>query len=621
MKDLVLGISAYYHDSAAVLLAGGDILAAAQEERFTRRKHDASFPAGAVRYVLAEAGARVEDLAAVCFYDKPFLKLERLLETYHALAPRGLTGFLDSVPVWIKEKMFMRKMLWEDLEQAAGPIAVRRRPPLLFSEHHLSHAASAFYPSPFCEAAVLTIDGVGEWATTTLSSAGPEGITILKELNFPHSPGLLYSAFTSYCGFRVNGGEYKLMGLAPYGDPASAGFKRYSRLITDNLVDLREDGSLLLNLDYFDFATGRSMCAEKKWERLFGLPRREPESDLARPYLNLALAIQRLTETIVTRLAVTARRLTGRSRLVMAGGVALNCVANGKLRREGIFDDIWIQPAAGDAGGALGAAYAAWHIHGGRERSWENYSGDPEQDRMRGACLGPAFEDGYIRRMIRSFGAVGEHYSDFNEICRRTAALMVQGAVIGWFQGRLEWGPRALGNRSIIADPRQPDIQKRLNLKIKNRESFRPLAPSVLAEEAPAYFDLEGASPYMLLTTPVRSERRCPLPAGYREMGWEDRLNLPKSDIPAVTHVDFSARVQTVHRRINEKYWRLIRTFRELTGCAVIVNTSFNVRGEPLVCSPEEAYQCFMRTDMDWLVIGNFMFNKKFQPRFNPDNS
>ncbi|MFP4444664.1 MAG: carbamoyltransferase [Desulfosudaceae bacterium] len=608
MSGLVLGISAYYHDSAAVLLDNGEILAAAQEERFSRQKHDPSFPVKAVRYVLEEAGAGIEDLDAISFYDKPYLKFERLLETFHALAPRGLVSFMESVPVWIKEKLFMRRLLWAGLEQAAGPII--RRPPLYFPEHHLSHAASAFYASPFVEAAILTIDGVGEWATATIGAAGPEGITIARELTFPHSVGLLYAAFTSYCGFKVNSGEYKLMGLAPYGNADSPDCKRYRRLIAEHLVDIREDGSLLLNLDFFDFATGLRMCAKKKWTKLFGLPPRQPESAVTRPYMDLALAIQQITETIVLRLAATARKLTGSRHLVMAGGVALNCVANEKLVRAEIFDDVWIQPAAGDAGGALGAAYAAWHIREGRERA----AVESGQDRMKGALLGPSFGEDHIRRMARSFRAVFDFYPDFADVCGRTAELMARGKVVGWFQGRMEWGPRALGNRSIVADPRQAEMQKRLNLKIKFREGFRPFAPSVLAEEAADYFDLSGPSPYMLVTGPVQDGRRLPLPDDYARLPLYERLYRPRSDIPAVTHVDFSARVQTVDRPTNEKFWQLIRAFRELTGCAVIVNTSFNVRGEPIVCSPEDAYRCFMKTEMDYLVMGNFIFDKQHQP-------
>ena len=611
MGGPILGISAYYHDSAAVLLADGDIVAAAHEERFTRKKHDPSFPENAIRYVLDEGGLRVTDLEAISFYDKPYLKFERLLETYHAFAPRGLVSFRQSVPVWIKEKLFMKKMLWQAMESVAGA-PIKKRPRLIFPEHHLSHAASAFYASPFAEAAVLTVDGVGEWATATIGQAGPEGITILKELCFPHSVGLLYSAFTYYCGFKVNSGEYKLMGLAPYGDPGGDQCRRYQRLIEEHLVDVREDGSILLNMAYFDFATGLRMCADKKWAALFGLPRRLPESPLTQPYMDLALAVQRVTETIVLRLAQTARQLTGKRHLVMAGGVALNCVANGRLLQARIFDDFWIQPAAGDAGGALGAAYAAEYI--GRDRPYlPNADGT---DKMQGSYLGPEFEAVHVRRLARRFGAVYEQCPDIETLCGRTASLLSDGRVIGWFQGRMEWGPRALGNRSIIADPRLPDMQKKLNLKIKFREGFRPFAPSVLAEEAADYFDLDAPSPYMLLVAPVRENHRRRLPEDYHRLALYDRLYFQRSDIPAVTHVDYSARIQTVHRETNQRYWRLIRAFKDLTGCGVIVNTSFNVRGEPIVCTPEDAYRCFMRTEMDYLVINEFIFDKQRQPAF-----
>ncbi len=611
MSGHILGISAYYHDSAAVLLSDGEIVAAAHEERFTRKKHDPSFPANAVRYVLAEGGLEVADLDAISFYDKPYLKFERLLETYHAFAPRGLISFLESVPVWIKEKLFMKKMLWEELQAVAdGPI--KKRPALLFPEHHLSHVASAFYASPFDEAAVLTIDGVGEWATATICSAGTEGITVLKELAFPHSVGLLYSAFTYYCGFKVNSGEYKLMGLAPYGNAEGEQCRRFQRLIEENLVDIREDGSILLNMDYFNFATGLRMCVDKKWAALFGLPRRPSESRLSQPYMDLALAIQRVTETIVLKLAATARSLTGKRHLVMAGGVALNCVANGRLVKAGIFDDLWIQPAAGDAGGALGAAYAADYIWGGRSR--QSHTGG--RDRMQGAYLGPAFETTDVLRMTRRYRAVYDHCPDIDALCRQTAELLAAGKVIGWFQGRMEWGPRALGNRSILGDPRLSDMQKKLNLKIKYREGFRPFAPSVLAEDAAAYFDLDVPSPYMLLVAPVRENHRKPVPEGYAGLELYERLYCLRSDIPAVTHVDYSARIQTVHRETNDRYWRLIDAFKTLTGCGLLVNTSFNVRGEPIVCSPTDAYRCFMRTEMDYLVINDFIFDKRRQPEF-----
>ncbi|MGD8330045.1 MAG: carbamoyltransferase [Acidobacteriota bacterium] len=649
MKSAVLGISAYYHDSAAVLLVDGDIVAAAHEERFTRTKHDAGFPSHAVRYVLEEGGVGMLDLEALAFYDKPYLKFERLLETYHAFAPRGLPSFVHAMPVWMKEKLFMKRMLWEEL---AGVEAARRgqsaaelevgellprgqRPPLLFPEHHLSHAASAFYPSPFERAAILTMDGVGEWATTTIGCGDDRGVHILRELHFPHSIGLLYSAFTYYCGFRVNSGEYKLMGLAPYGESGSQEVARIRELILEELIDLRDDGSLLLNMRYFDFATGLRMCADSEWQRLFGIAKREPESDISQPYMNLALAIQEVTEEIVLRLGRTTREITGIPELVMAGGVALNCVANGKLLRERIFDDIWIQPAAGDAGGALGAAYAAYHLWkgaprlaaatvkpetaaapGGIEPSAQPHlcGGRLPADRMKGSLLGPAYGEADIARVRRRYDAPAECIDDFDQLCERVAALLDHGNVVGWFQGRMEWGPRALGNRSILGDPRRADTQKTLNLKIKYREGFRPFAPSVLMEESPSYFELDEASPYMLLVAPVRTERRLPLPEGATGLAMLDRLYRPRSDVPAITHVDYSARIQTVHRETNERYWKLIDAFRRRTGCGLVVNTSFNVRGEPIVCTPDDAYRCFMRTEMDYLVIANWLFSKSAQP-------
>jgi carbamoyltransferase len=600
MADPILGISAFYHDSAAVLVADGRIVAAAQEERFSRRKHDPSFPARAAAYVLAEAGLEVEDLAAVAFYDKPLLKFERLLETCHAFSPRGLRSFLASMPVWVREKLFLRQHLRQELARL-GP----GRPRLLFPEHHLSHAASAFYPSPFEEAAILTLDGVGEWATATIGHGRGKEITVLRELDFPHSVGLLYSAFTHYCGFRVNDGEYKLMGLAPYGDAGSEQVRQWKERILEEMVDLRPDGSLLLNMDYFDFATGLTMCRDEAWQRLLGIPRRAPEEELSRAHMNLALAIQEITEEIVLRLARTAQSLTGSERLVMAGGVALNCVANGKLLRTGVFRDLWIQPASGDAGGALGAALAAWHIWQGKERQTPT-----EMDAMQGALLGPEYGPVEIRRAARRFGLQPRHFPDFDLLCREVTQLLAAGKVVGWFQGRMEYGPRALGNRSILADPRHPEMQKRLNLKIKFREGFRPFAPAVLAEDVSRYFDLDRPSPYMLLVAPVAEERRNPLPEGYGQFDLYDKLYAVRSQLPAITHVDFSARVQTVHRETNERFWLLLRAFKEQTGCGVLVNTSFNVKDEPIVCTPEDAMRCFLATGMDALVVGDCLFVK-----------
>jgi len=615
MNGAILGISAFYHDSAAVLVMGDEILAAAHEERFSRVKHDARFPTNAVGYVLRESGLNIDELDAVAFYDKPYLKFERLLETYHAFAPRGLKSFLSAMPVWIKEKLFMRKMLWEELEKAAVR-QLRSRPPLLFPEHHLSHAASAFYPSPYTKAAILTIDGVGEWATATIGVGDDNSIDIFRELSFPHSIGLLYSSFTYFCGFRVNSGEYKLMGLAPYGNRDDTRFKKFKKVILEELVDIRDDGSILLNLKYFNYPTGLRMCSDEKWQALFGVPRRKSESELTGPYMDLALAIQEVTEEIILRLARTTKNLTGCNNLVMAGGVALNCVANGKLLDQRIFDNIWIQPAAGDAGGALGAAYATRYIWQGAARNGNNNS----MDAMRGAYLGPAFDDRDVQRLTRRFEANCRRYENFSKLCKDTAALLADGKVVGWFQGRMEFGPRALGNRSILGDPRHPQMQKRLNIKIKYREGFRPFAPSVLAEDAEKYFQLDQFSPYMLLVAPVQKNIRKPLPENYESLELYDRLYHLRSEIPAVTHVDYSARIQTVHKETNERYWQLIRAFKKLTGCSVIVNTSFNVRGEPIVCAPEDAYTCFMRTDMDYLVVGDFLFAKTEQPQWKEES-
>jgi len=608
MKTAILGISAFYHDSAAALLVDGEPVAAAQEERFTRTRHDPAFPINACRYVLDDAGVAYEDLAAIAFYEKPFLKFERLLETYHHFAPRGLASFVMAMPVWLKEKLFMRRLLAEQLQQLGE---ARHR--IYYPEHHLSHAASAFYPSPFDDAAILTIDGVGEWATTTIGRGRGAEIEVLSELHFPHSVGLLYSAFTYYLGFAVNSGEYKLMGLAPYGDPHSARTAAFRSTITRELVDIRSDGSILLNMEYFDFATGLRMANDARWEPLFEMARRAPESEISQAHMDLALAIQQVTEEIVLRLARTARTLTRSPNLVLAGGVALNCVANGKILQARMFDDLWIQPAAGDAGGALGAAYAVWHIHDARPRDVTGHT-RCGGDAMRGSYLGPEFSDADIARMVRRHGADARHYEIFDSLASNVAERLAAGQVGGWFQGRMEFGPRALGNRSIIADPRNPEMQKRLNLKIKYREGFRPFAPAVLEEDCAAYFDLDRPSPYMLLVTPVRRERQIPNLAGDAEARMYERLYVPRSDLPAITHVDYSARIQTVSRTTNPRYWELISAFKARTGCAVIVNTSFNVRGEPIVCTPDEAYRCFMRTEMDFLAAGNYLFDKKDQP-------
>lgn len=610
MKKAILGISAFYHDSAAALLIDGKIVAAAQEERFTRKKHDSSFPLNACRYVLQEAGLNFKDLSAVAFYEKPFLKFERLLETYHAFAPSGFVSFLSAMLAWIKEKLFVRRMLLQEFAKLG-----EGRVPVYFPEHHLSHAASAFYPSPFEEAAILTVDGVGEWATTTIGRGRGKEIEILAELHFPHSIGLLYSAFTFYVGFAVNSGEYKLMGLAPYGNPNSPRTADYKKKIETELVDIRKDGSVVLNMAYFDFATGLKMANEPKWEKLFGIPRRRPESEISQAYMDLALAIQQVTEELVLRLAEAASELTGCKKLVMAGGVALNCVANGKILRARMFDDLWIQPAAGDAGGALGACYAVWHILFGNERQVTG-----QRDATQGSYLGPEFSDKDCEHVLRKYGANARHYDDFGCLASDVARKLGEGNVVGWFQGRMEFGPRALGNRSILGDARNPDMQKKLNLKIKYREGFRPFAPSVLEEDIAEYFELDRESPYMLIVAPVRKGRQHPLPPGYHERPLYDRLYFLRSDLPAITHIDFSARIQSVSRDTNPRYWELIHHFKEQTGYGVIVNTSFNVRGEPIVCTPDDAYRCFMRTEMDYLVVGNYLLDKREQPPL-PDTS
>lgn len=603
----ILGISAFYHDSAACLTQNGKIIAAAQEERFTRIKHDERFPVHAVEYCLDLAGLEIDDLDAIVFYDKPFLKFERLLETYLSFAPKGVRSFVTAIPVWLKEKMFLKKLIYDELKKVGE--YKKSEVNLLFPEHHLSHAASAFYPSKFEEAAILTLDGVGEWATASICHGKGKDITILKELQFPHSLGLLYSAFTYYLGFRVNSGEYKLMGLAPYGDPDSRLLEEYIEKIKTELVEIREDGSIWLNQDYFNYATGLRMVKEKKWEELFGFPRREDEAELEQYEADLALAIQKVTEEIVIKMAAHAKELTSANAICMAGGVALNCVANGKLQNEGIFDEVYIQPAAGDAGGAVGAALTAHYLYFGKERVPES------PDSMSGAYLGPEFFSIDVERALRRFKP---DYKEFagDTLYPKVAELLDEGNVVGWFQGRMEFGPRALGARSIIADPRRIDMQKKLNLKIKYRESFRPFAPSVLAEEASQYFELESDSPYMLLVQQVKEEHREALPDGYHQMPLREKLAVKRSSLPAITHIDFSARVQTVHKDTNLSYWKMIDAFRERTGCGMVVNTSFNVRGEPIVCTPQDAYRCFMNTEMDYLVIGDYVFAKADQPEW-----
>jgi carbamoyltransferase len=604
----ILGISAFYHDSAAALLIDGNIVAAAQEERFTRIKQDASFPVNAVRYCLEEASLKIDDLDSIVFYDKPMLKFERLLETYYGYSPKGISSFITSIPVWLKEKVFLKKIIFDKLKEI-HPYK-KNKVNLLFTEHHLSHAASAFFVSKFEKAAILTIDGVGEWATASICSGDKNEIKILNELRFPHSLGLLYSAFTYYLGFRVNSGEYKLMGLAPYGIPDSDSVKGYIKKIKEELVDIKPDGSIWLNQKYFSYSTGLRMVPDKKWEKLFGFKRRLPEDQLNQEHCNLAYAIQQVTEEIILSMAACAKEKTGADYLCMAGGVALNCVANGKLLNSKMFKDIYIQPAAGDAGGALGAALSAYYIYYGKERIIS------DQDKMYGSFLGPSYTNKEVESIVKYHKAEYTYYADFNRLLEKTASLLKEGNVVGWFQGRMEFGPRALGNRSILGDARNKEMQKKLNLKIKYRESFRPFAPAVLAEDNSKYFDIDVDSPYMLLVSQVKGEHLKNIPADYFQLPMMERLYIERSTIPAITHIDMSARIQTVHKETNERFYKLIEKFKELTGYGLLVNTSFNVRGEPIICSPDDAYRCFMRTEMDYLIINDFIFEKEKQPEW-----
>jgi len=612
----ILGISAYYHDSAAALIEGESVLAAAQEERFTRKKHDASFPANAVRFCLDSQQLRLQELDAIIYYEKPLLTFERLLETYLGAAPRGGRSFVAAMQVWVKEKLFLKTAIRKSLRQLAIEMAQQRGEPepantalpeLLFSEHHLSHAGAAFYPSPFDNAAVLCMDGVGEWATTSAWLGEGNKLTSLWEISFPHSLGLLYSAFTYYCGFKVNSGEYKLMGLAPYGKPI------YAEIIRSHLVDIKLDGTFRLDLSYFKFHRGFRMTG-RKFHKLFGRPPRKGETELSQFHMDLAASIQEVTEEIVLKLARTLRRETGATNLCLSGGVALNCVANGKLLREGIFERIWIQPAAGDAGSALGAALVAWHLHFQGPRSPQ------PDDAMRGTYLGPRFSNGAVKAYLRSVEAPFHELED-GPLFERLAELLDAGKVIGWFNGAMEFGPRALGGRSILGDPRNRQMQSVMNLKIKYRESFRPFAPSVLEEEAANQFELSACSPYMLLVAPVKAELCTPMGPEAEQLFGIEKLKLSRSSLPAITHVDYSARVQTVTRRTNPRYYNLIKAFQRRTGCPSVVNTSFNVRGEPIVCSPEDAYRCFMRTEMDVLVLENQLLLKEEQPQRNQDES
>jgi carbamoyltransferase len=608
MSIYVLGISAFYHDSAACLVHDGQIVAAAQEERFTRKKFDARFPSNAIRYCLQEGGITLSDVKYFVFYDKPLVKFERLLETYLAFAPSGLQSFLVAMPVWMKEKMFLKSLLQKELAGIAGGQKKSELPQLLFAEHHESHAASAFYPSPFEEAAVLCMDGVGEWATTSAWLGLGKDITSLWEIPFPHSLGLLYSAFTYYTGFKVNSGEYKVMGLAPYGEP------KYVQAIYDNLIDLKADGTFRLNMECFNYCTGLTMT-NGKFETLFGGPARKPETLLTQRDMDLARSIQEVTEEIMLRLVKTLRRETGAENLCLAGGVALNCVGNGKILREGPFKEIWVQPAAGDAGGALGAALAVWHRFEGKARTITS-----RRDAMHGSFLGPSFSGEEIEEFLKSKDAPYEYLND-DALFSRVADVLAESKVVGWFQGRMEFGPRALGARSIIGDARNPQMQSVMNLKIKFRESFRPFAPAVLRERVWDYFDMDADSPYMLLVAPVKESRRILMSEEQKALWGIDLLNVPRSDIPAVTHVDYSARIQTVEEETNPRYYKLIKAFEEKTGCSVIVNTSFNVRSEPIVCTPEEAYRCFMRTEIDVLVMGNFVLKKADQKPLEDDTN
>jgi carbamoyltransferase len=631
----ILGISGYYHDSAAALICDGKILAAAQEERFTRKKHDASFPAQAISYCLKEAGCRLQDVDSIVFYDKPLVKFERLLETYLAYAPRGFRSFLAAMPIWLKEKLYLKSVLKQELAKLAG-CKTSQLPQLLFTEHHQSHAASAFFPSPFERAAVMCLDGVGEWATTSVWLGDGNQLTPQWEIDFPHSLGLLYSAFTYYAGFKVNSGEYKLMGLAPYGEP------KYVDKILTHLIDLKDDGTFRLNMDYFNYATGLTMT-NSKFHQLFGAPPRPPESQLSQREMDIAASIQVVTEEVVLRLVNSVHKELNVDYLCLAGGVALNCVANGRILRESAFKDIWIQPAAGDAGGALGAALAVWYQYHHQPRILETKINQPvpgeqqleagtvatipkvsskvsSQDQMQGSYLGPRFSDAEITEYLDAIRASYQRLEDA-ELLPKLAEILEQGNVVGWFQGRMEFGPRALGGRSIIGDPRNPKMQSVMNLKIKYRESFRPFAPAVLAERVSDYFEIDRPSPYMLLVAAVKEDLRISMTAEQEQLFGIEKLNVPRSKIPAVTHVDYSARIQTVHKETNPRYYELIQQFDKRTGCGVIVNTSFNVRGEPIVCTPEDAYRCFMRTEMDYLVLENFLLAKPEQMPWKSDDS
>ncbi len=601
----ILGISAFYHDSAAVLIVDGEIIAAVQEERFTREKHSATFPANAIKYCLEESGLSIDELDAVVFYEKPFLKFERLLQTYYSFAPKGITSFLKAIPIWLSEKLFLKKRIIDELYEIEQ--FDKKKLNLLFSSHHLSHAASSFFTSPFEKAAVLTIDGVGEWSTVSIGLGERNNFKMIKEMVFPHSVGLLYSSFTYFLGFKVNSGEYKLMGLAPYGNKSSEQTQKYIQLIRSKLVNIKSDGSIWLDQEYFEYGYGLKMVNDKKWESLFGIAKRQSSEEITESHCNLAFAIQAVTEEIVIKLAIETKRITGADYLTMAGGVALNCVANGKLLEQNIFKDIYIQPASGDAGGALGAALAVHYLFYKQKRV-------PSDSTMKGCFLGPGFSEKEILAMARKMKAVYQKIENTDDLVSHVASLISENNIIGWFQGRMEFGPRALGNRSILANPCDADMQQKLNLKIKYREGFRPFAPSVLAEDVSIYFKMRIASPYMLFTADVQEAIRKELPSDYPTLNFFKKLAVPKSSLPAITHLDYSARVQTVDAGTNLRFHKLLRAYKKQTGVGVLINTSFNVRGEPIVCDPNDAFKCFMSTDMDYLVIENYLFKKTEQP-------
>ncbi len=603
----ILGISCYYHDSSASIIIDNEIIAAVQEERFTRKKHTPQFPINSVKYCLEETGFKINELDAIVFYDKPIVKFERLISTFYAMAPKGLIQFIKSIPIWLKEKLFLRKLIFDNLKEIE-PELKKKEINILFTEHHISHAASSFYISNFKKSAILTIDGVGEWCTASICKGDDKKIELLKELHFPHSVGLLYSAFTYYLGFRVNSGEYKLMGLAPYGQEHSKETISFISKIKSNIVDIKEDGSIFINQKYFKYTYGLRMIKENKFKELFGLNTRKEEEEILQIHCNMAFAIQKVTEDIVIKMVKETKKLTNSRNLCLSGGVALNCVANGKIEELKLFDKIYIQPASGDAGGSLGCALAINHMYFQKERFYSD-----DYDLMKGSYLGPYYSDKEISIINKKFKADFEHFDSFEKLSKNVAKLISEGNVIGWFQGRSEFGPRALGNRSILADPRNPEMQRKLNLKIKYREGFRPFAPSVLEEDYNQFFEGDIKSPYMLMVKEINSETKKKIPNNYYELNYWDKLYYERSKLQSITHVDFSSRIQTVSKKTNHKYWTLINDFKEITNVGVLVNTSFNVRGEPIVNSPEDAFVCFMNTEMDYLVIENFFYSKKNQ--------